>query len=205
LRRIGRREQTDAVESALSATNLGDVATQVIGSLSRGYRQRVGLAQALLHDPPVLVLDEPTVGLDPRQVAETRSLLARLGKKRAVLLSSHLLSEVATLCRRVVIINHGRVVATRAVAELAAESHQQRVEVRVRGDNAATDAALRVVKTLAAVRTAALHGQTIVAHGTSADLAEQISTALTQAGHVITALTSSSESLEDAYLRLVRD
>jgi ABC-2 type transport system ATP-binding protein len=121
LRRLPRDRRRAAVAQTMRRTGLREVAGQRIGTLSRGFRQRVGLAQAVLHDPPVLVLDEPTAGLDPRQVAEARDLIARLGRTRAVLLSSHLLSEVAQLCRRVVVLDRGRVVAVDEVAALTAQ------------------------------------------------------------------------------------
>ena len=101
------------------AIDCQDVGDQRIGTLSRGFRQRVALAQALVHDPPVLVLDEPTSGLDPRQVVETRELVTKLGRSRTVLLSSHLLSEVSQLCRRVVVLDHGKVLAVGDVASLS--------------------------------------------------------------------------------------
>ena len=111
LRGVARAERHDRVASVVRSTGLAGVERQLVGSLSRGYRQRVALAQALVHDPPVLVLDEPTSGLDPAQVVETRTLIANLAKKRTVLLSSHLLNEVAQLCRRVVVLDRGRVLA----------------------------------------------------------------------------------------------
>jgi ABC-2 type transport system ATP-binding protein len=97
LRRVPRSERNAAVAKAVRQAGLGTVTSDRIGTLSKGFRQRVALAQALVHDPEVLILDEPTAGLDPRQVVETRELIAKLGRKRSVLLSSHLLSEVANL------------------------------------------------------------------------------------------------------------
>jgi ABC-2 type transport system ATP-binding protein len=121
LRRVGgRRAVRAAAGRAIERAGLTGVAGQRVSTLSKGYRQRVALAQALVHDPPVLVLDEPTSGLDPRQVADTRELIARLGRKRTVLLSSHLLGEVGQLCRRVVVLDRGRVVADSDVAGLTA-------------------------------------------------------------------------------------
>ena len=107
---IPRSALGDATERALKTCALTDVRTRVLGHLSKGYRQRVGLAQALIHDPPVLVLDEPTIGLDPRQIIEIRTLIRELSGKRTVILSTHILPEVSQLCHKVVIINNGRVV-----------------------------------------------------------------------------------------------
>jgi ABC-2 type transport system ATP-binding protein len=120
LRRVPRAQRTSAVAKAVRQAGLGTVASARIGTLSKGFRQRVALAQALVHDPAVLVLDEPTAALDPRQVTETRDLIAKLGRTRSVLLSSHLLSEVSNLCRRVVVLDHGRVLAVSDVASLTA-------------------------------------------------------------------------------------
>jgi gliding motility-associated transport system ATP-binding protein len=118
LRRVPRGERKAAVAKAVRQAGLGTVASERIGTLSKGFRQRVALAQALVHEPDVLILDEPTAGLDPRQVAETRDLIAKLGRKRSVLLSSHLLPEVANLCRRVVVLDRGRVLTISDVAAL---------------------------------------------------------------------------------------
>ena len=118
LRGVPRGDRAARVDRVVRAAGLTGVERTLVGALSRGYRQRVALAQALVHDPPVLVLDEPTAGLDPAQVVETRALIAKLAKTRTVLLSSHLLGEVAQLCRRVVVLDRGRVLAVDDVAAL---------------------------------------------------------------------------------------
>ena len=118
LRGVARDARADRVERVITQAGLRGVEHHLIGALSRGYRQRVALAQALVHDPPVLVLDEPTAGLDPEQVVETRALIGRLAKTRTVLLSSHLLNEVTQLCRRVVVLDRGQVLAVDEVAAL---------------------------------------------------------------------------------------
>jgi ABC-2 type transport system ATP-binding protein len=112
----GRRRA--AVDAAVEPCGLGDSRRQIIGTLSRGYRQRVGLADALLADPPVLILDEPTVGLDPNQIREVRALIRALGRDRTVLLSTHILPEVEAVAGRVIILHAGRVAAAHTPAEL---------------------------------------------------------------------------------------
>lgn len=107
----GIKKRSDAVEAAVEATSLSDRADTIIGKLSKGYRQRVGLAQALVHDPEVLILDEPTIGLDPKQILEVRELIRDLGKDHTIILSTHILPEVSQICNRVLIINEGRIVA----------------------------------------------------------------------------------------------
>jgi ABC-2 type transport system ATP-binding protein len=120
LREIPRDEQIVYLSKAVYATGIADHLTQPIGQLSKGYRQRVGLAQALLHQPKLLILDEPTIGLDPTQVVEVRHLIRRLAPKSTILFSSHILSEVEAICDRVIIIMNGEVKADAHLAELAA-------------------------------------------------------------------------------------
>ena len=108
---VPRAERATRVKTSMERTRIADVAQRHCGKLSKGYRQRVGLAQALLHNPEVLILDEPTAGLDPKQIIETRQLIKQLGGDHTVILSTHILPEVSQTCHRVVIINKGRVVA----------------------------------------------------------------------------------------------
>ena len=116
---MARADITDALERVLERCGLTDVASRVTGYLSKGYRQRVGLAQAIIHNPSVLVLDEPTVGLDPQQIIGIRSLIKELAGEHTVILSTHILPEVAQVCEKVVIINAGKVVAEDMLANLA--------------------------------------------------------------------------------------
>ena len=132
LKRIGRRERRGAVAEVLSSCGLEQVARRLIGNLSKGYRQRIGLAQALLGDPPVLILDEPTIGLDPEQVMGVRALIGSSGGTRAVLFSSHILSEVEAVCSRVVVLNGGRVIAEGTSEALTAKlGARHRIILRV--------------------------------------------------------------------------
>ena len=108
---VPRSERTARVKTTMERTRIADVARRQCGKLSKGYRQRVGLAQALLHNPEVLILDEPTAGLDPKQIIETRRLIKGLGGDHTIILSTHILPEVSQTCNRIVIINRGRVVA----------------------------------------------------------------------------------------------
>ncbi len=118
LKGMSRGDIGGALERVLEMCGLTAVRDRLLGHLSKGFRQRVGLAQALIHDPPVLVLDEPTIGLDPRQIIEIRSLIKTLGGKRTVVLSTHILPEVAQVCDKVVIINDGRIVLEDQVANI---------------------------------------------------------------------------------------
>lgn len=122
LREIPREEQSARLSEAIYATGLANHLTRPIGELSKGFRQRVGLAQAILHRPKLLVLDEPTIGLDPTQIIEIRHLIHRLARHSTILFSSHILSEVEAVCDRVVIIMNGQVKADARLSELAASS-----------------------------------------------------------------------------------
>ncbi len=106
------------IDYATESCGLSAVRRRVIGTLSKGYRQRVGIAQALVHDPKVLILDEPTVGLDPHQIIEIRNLIASLAGERTIVLSTHILPEVAQLCKRVIIVNEGRIVADTPIEKI---------------------------------------------------------------------------------------
>jgi ABC-2 type transport system ATP-binding protein len=118
-RLIPRREQKDKIQSVLEACGLKQVTGKKIETLSKGYKQRVGLAQAILHDPPILILDEPTSGLDPNQIIEIRGLITELGKRKTVILSTHILQEVEAVCSRVLILNEGRIAAQGKPEEIA--------------------------------------------------------------------------------------
>jgi ABC-2 type transport system ATP-binding protein len=125
---VPRRERRAKVERALERCGLADVSRRVIGTLSKGFRQRVGLAQAIVHEPPVLILDEPTVGLDPLQIGEIRQLIANLAggdgaSQHTVILSTHILPEVEAICRRVVMINDGRKTVDAPLVDLMRDGH----------------------------------------------------------------------------------
>jgi len=146
----GRKARISAV---MEKTRVGDVRRTLIGRLSKGYRQRVGLAQAILHNPDVLILDEPTAGLDPKQIIETRELIKGLGGEHTIVLSTHILPEVSMTCGRVVIINKGRVVAEDTPENL---THRLQgaatVRLEVRGEDAGLDATLGTIVGVKAVR-----------------------------------------------------
>lgn len=125
LKLVKRSERKQEVEKIMEETGLKDVENKLIRNLSRGYKQRVSLAGALVGNPDVIILDEPTVGLDPKQITEIRNLIKELGKKHTVILSSHILSEVSQICERVVIINHGKIVAVDTPESLEKKSEEK--------------------------------------------------------------------------------
>ena len=122
------RNKKARIEEVISLTGLGSEQHKKIAQLSKGYKQRVGLAQAILHDPQVLILDEPTSGLDPNQLIEIRSLIKELGKTKTVILSTHIMQEVEAICDRVIIINKGQIVADDLLAHLIAKHNEKTLE-----------------------------------------------------------------------------
>ena len=143
IRGVTARDRRAKVARAVDLCGLRLVTGKNIVELSKGYKQRVGLAQAIVHEPPVLILDEPTSGLDPNQIVEVRNLIERLGEEHTVVLSTHYLQEVEKSCTRVIIVNHGEIVADGTQAELVATRPQGGVRLTVRGPEADVLAALR--------------------------------------------------------------
>ncbi len=131
LRLVPRSRVKKAVDQAIEACGLGEMRNRLVGNLSKGYRQRTGLAQAVIHEPRILILDEPTVGLDPNQVVEIRGIIRAIGQDRTVILSSHILPEVQATCQRVVIINRGSLVAEGKMEEILATGGEGRVVIRL--------------------------------------------------------------------------
>jgi ABC-2 type transport system ATP-binding protein len=143
LRGIPRTEHTPRTRRMIDLCGLGEVTRKDIGELSKGYRQRVGLAQAMIHDPEILILDEPTVGLDPNQIVEIRSLIKELGRAKTLILCTHILSEVEAACKRVLIIHRGKIVADGTTESLrAAASGRDRLTVEIKGPAAQVRAGL---------------------------------------------------------------
>lgn len=136
---VGRAERPSAVQRALEATATEEVARQPIGTLSRGYKQRVAIAQAIVHDPEVIVLDEPTIGLDPKQVIGVRKLIKGLAADRTVILSTHILPEVTQLCDKIVIISNGRIVVDDTIESLTANEDLEHMFLRVTASDVVAD------------------------------------------------------------------
>ena len=147
LKRIPKQERVSEVERVMGETRIKDMENRLIRHLSKGYKQRVGLAQVLLGDPEVLILDEPMVGLDPKQIIEIRELIRSLGKKHTVILSSHILSEITSVCDHVLIISHGKLVASDTPENLSRYMKESdALELTVRGSRAACEEAMELLK-----------------------------------------------------------
>ena len=203
LKRLPPESRSRAVARVLADCGLESVARRRVGTLSKGYRQRVGLAQALCGDPPILILDEPTIGLDPAQVVEIRELVRGLRGTRTVLFSSHILSEVEALCERVVVIAGGRIVGEGTPAELAARvGRRQRVVLRIAGAPDAARAALAALP--GTPRLEESHGTFVLEAASDGDLARLAGEAVQQAGLGLIELRQEPLDLEEVFLHLVR-
>ena len=206
LKGVRRAERKEQVRRAARRTGLEEVLPRLIRSLSKGYRQRVGIAQALLGAPQLIILDEPTVGLDPAQVIEIRKLIRELGKAHTVILSSHILSEVQAVCSQVLILAKGRLVAVGAPDELGEKlSSGSCLKATVLGDG---QTVLKAVGSIPDIRKVELEGEsdgqvTFTAESTDdTDRRAEVSRALSQAGCTVLALSAESKTLEDVFLAL---
>ena len=201
-----KKDRAAMVETAMGRTGLQPVQNRLIRNLSKGYRQRVGIAAALLGEPKVIILDEPTVGLDPAQVIEIRNLIHDLGRTHTVILSSHILSEVQTVCDRVLIISAGKLVAQGTPEELAGQlAARGTLSATAQGSREEVLAAAGQVEGLTGLHITAEKGGevsfTAVCEGGS-DLRGELSLALAKAGCPVLSLSADSMSLEDVFLQL---
>jgi ABC-2 type transport system ATP-binding protein len=208
IRGVPRKQIRERVRTVMARTRLEHMARVLIGKLSRGYRQRVGLAQALVHDPPILILDEPTVGLDPRQIIETRQLIKSLAGDHTVILSSHILPEVSMTCQRVLVIHQGQIVAEDAPENLAARLRgSERIRVEVRGPADRVRRALEAVPGVLAVIPEERDGvaRFAVDCAVGTDLREQIAEAVVRGGWGLRELRPVGMSLEEIFLKLTTE
>src|SRR3990172_3995643 len=195
----------DCVEDALELVHMEERADGYIGNLSKGMRQRIGLAQALLHEPDVLILDEPTIGLDPAQIFEVRKIIREIGKERTVLLSTHILSEAQQICDRVLIINNGRIVVEDTPENLQARlAGSQRFALRVQGDgDGLRDLLTNVPGVMRTVQN--FDGELEFETLPGTDARPEVARAVVYAGYDLTELKPIGLSLEEVFLQLTRD
>ena len=208
LRGVHPSRRRQRLEYAIEACGLTERRRDIIGRLSKGLRQRVGLAQAVIHDPDVLILDEPTSGLDPAQTRETRDLIRELGRRHTVILSSHILPEVSATCERVVIINQGRLVADDTPATLGRRVSAGRaleVEMVVRGEPDKIAQKVRRIRGVESVEVSQAGPDTsrIIVSSQREDLREALSKAMVSGGFGLLEVRSRELSLEDVFLELI--
>ena len=205
LRQMPRKNIKRRIGEVIDVCRLGDYRSSQIGKLSKGFRQRVGIAQAILHEPEVLVLDEPTIGIDPIQVVETRRLIQDLGKDQTVVLSSHILPEVSMICDRVLIINEGKIVAEDTPGNLAERLQgSEQMEVEIGGPVSQVLPALRALSGVANASHKTNQGREIytIQANEGQDLRDSISRAVIGSGWSLLSMNTIGMSLEDIFLRL---
>jgi ABC-2 type transport system ATP-binding protein len=205
LKDVPRRERRRAIGEVISRCQLAEVENRVIGQLSRGFRQRVGLAEAMVHDPPILILDEPTAGLDPLQIREVRSLIRELGERHTILLSTHILSEVEAVCGRVIIIARGRIALDDQIASMQPKGA---VTVEARGPADGIRAALQTipgVERVIIIEQGRERASFEVQSRGSEDPREAISMKLVANGWPLSQLDLRKSSLEEQFTKAVAD
>lgn len=210
LNNLKKDEKQKAVKSAMEVTQITNMKKRLIKNLSKGYKQRVGLSQALIGNPDVLILDEPTVGLDPKQIIEMRDVIKGLGKKHTIILSSHILSEVSALCDRVIIISNGKIVASDTPENLSKHLTQSnRISLRIKGSRNEIITALKHIENVEAVEFKAVREDNtidVVVRGKeNSDIREAVFNTMAQKKYPILNMTSMDLSLEEIFLQVTKD
>ena len=210
LKKVPKKERKQQIDEVMEMTQITDMQQRLIRNLSKGYRQRVGLAQAILGYPEVIILDEPTVGLDPKQIIEIRDLIRKLGENHTVILSSHILSEVSAVCDHIMIIAHGKLVASDSPENLQKlMSGSMELNLEVKGSAAAVKSALQEISQIDRIEENTEAPKDIaklkVISKENADIREQVFYALADAKLPILEMTHAEKSLEDIFLELTED
>jgi ABC-2 type transport system ATP-binding protein len=201
LRGLDANRANKRVKDVVSLCHLEEYVDSIIGKLSRGFRQRVGLAQSIIHEPEVLILDEPTVGIDPIQVSQTRSLIKELGKEHTILLSTHILPEVSMTCNRVIIIHSGKIIAEDKIENLSAiVKGARRLRVEVKGPR---EQIIKRLQRVDGVRKISKEGDYLIVESPlQVDPRGQITEAIVKSGWTLLSIESVEMSLEDIFLQL---
>lgn len=209
VRGLAKSELKDRIKEVIEACGLKKVLRKPIEELSKGYRQRVGLAQAIMHKPEILILDEPTTGLDPNQIVEIRDLIKKIGQEKTVIFSTHILSEVSATCDRAIIINNGKIVGEGSPRELAEKAGAKEIiYVKIKGPHDAVLAKLQSIPDTASVKKIDQESGDIYGYeiepAAGVDLREQLSTTVMTAGWSILEFNKKSLSLEDVFRELTK-
>ncbi len=205
--KLPKKEHVDEV---MRLVGLSDMGVRIIKNLSKGYRQRVGFAQALIGNPPVLILDEPTVGLDPKQIIEFRKLIRSLGKKHTVIFSSHVLSEVSATCDRVIVISNGKIVADGKTDELSQSlSGKKKLLITVASESSDVSDELKKIPGVTKVEKVRSFAGGLVKYSVSyskdEDIRKDVFSAMVRLDAPIMEMQSGDETLEDMFLKLTQD
>lgn len=207
---VKKSEKKKEIETVMEVTKITDMRKRLIKNLSKGYKQRVGLSQALIGNPDVLILDEPTVGLDPKQIIEIRSVIKNLGKKHTIILSSHILSEVSAVCDRVIIINNGKIVASDTPENLSKRLTQSNcLNLRVKGNKQSIIAALKSIDNVENVKfKSVIENDTVdvlVEGKENTDIREDVFNKMAEHNYPILNMTSMDLTLEEIFLQVTKD
>lgn len=204
LKKLPKEERSEAIEKAMELTKLMDVKGRMIKNLSKGYKQRVGLAQAVLGFPEIIILDEPTVGLDPVQIIEIRDLIKELGKEHTVILSSHILSEIQAVCDYVFIISNGKLVASDYTDKLLGiMSGSQEIRLKVKGSKEDVE---KVLLAIAQVETVEIEEDNYIVHAKKGcDIRENVFYELAEQRMPILEMNTVTKSLEDVFIELTQE
>lgn len=208
LKGLHGRKLRSRIDDVVSSCGLGDVRRKVVGTLSKGYRQRVGLADSLLHEPEVVILDEPTIGLDPNQIRMVRNLVKGLAPRHTVLLSSHILPEVETVCERVLIINRGRIVASDTPGSLVGLlKGNMHVSVEIQGPTDTVKTELETIPGVVKVTYMAhdVWGPYVCECAKGRDIRTEIFRAVAARGWVMRELRSERQNLEDVFVAMTAE
>ena len=208
IKKVKRKERKEKVEKTLKETGLFDVQNKLIKNLSRGYKQRVSLAGTLVSDPEILILDEPTVGLDPKQITEIRSLIKKFGKKHTVILSSHILSEVSQICDKVIIINKGKIIAIDTPKNLEEKvSNDNSVYITVEDKENKMDSIKDKISDIKEIKIVENNNdgtkKYMVVGEQGKDLRKEIFEVLAKEGITIFEMKKADSTLEDAFMKLI--
>lgn len=195
------------IAEVMRLVRITEQSERIIKNLSKGYRQRVGFAQALLGNPPVLILDEPTVGLDPKQIIEIRKLIKSLGKKHTVIFSSHVLSEISATCDRIIVISNGKIVADAKTKELSTSTTgEKKLAIEVEGNSSDVISAIKKIPSVIRVsKTQDLSDNTakyLVDYDKESDIRREVFSAMSRINCPILDMQSGNETLEDMFLKL---
>jgi ABC-2 type transport system ATP-binding protein len=202
LKQVPAAKRKPALERAIQVSGLASVKGRLIKNISRGFKQRVGVAQSLIHNPDVLILDEPTIGLDPAQIIEIRELIKALKGEHTIILSTHILAEVTQTCDGVVIINEGRLMASGSLEELTASFHEKdRIILRLRRGH---EDAMSALKTIPGVEKVSRHnGELAIEWNPGKDLRENVSRLAVEKDWGLLEMRTAAMNIEDLYLRVV--